>query len=71
MTVFNGIEYEDYHGSPFDRGRADYYYGRGPGPHKWLDDVGRKRVEVLTEEEISAYMAGYACGKEWGEQKEY
>ena len=26
-------KYDTKHGSPYDRGSADYYYGRGSNPH--------------------------------------
>ena len=29
-------KYDTSHGSPYDRGRADAYYGRQLNPHLWL-----------------------------------
>ena len=47
------------HGSPADRGRSDYYYGRRLDPHKWLDLLGAKRVTALTETETNEYLDAY------------
>jgi hypothetical protein len=47
------------HGDPADRGDADAYYNRAPSPHKWLDNLGAKRVELTDQAEIDAYFAGY------------
>ena len=49
------------HGGPYDRGRADYYYGRGFQPHH-LGGTGKSiRIEQagMSLEELSAYEAGY------------
>ena len=62
------------HGSPFDRGSADAYYGRESDPHYYPagsyvgERIGR---EKMTEMEIESYLDGYedqiASGifKEW------
>ncbi|SVB45127.1 uncharacterized protein METZ01_LOCUS197981 [marine metagenome] len=50
------------HGSPYDRGSADYYYGRGMDPHYYPNGTGsapRIEVEDMTEAEKVAYFAGY------------
>lgn len=50
-------------GSPFDRGRADYYYRRLPAPHYWPDGTGKGSTvtaEDMTMDEVKAYCAGYA-----------
>jgi len=58
------------HGSPYDRGHADAYYGRSRNPHKWPEGTGHgEKVTDLTPEEIDAYNAGYDdCDdrKDWG-----
>ena len=61
------------HGSLYDRGGADSYYGRGPRPHWWPEGTGHgQEVTDLTAEECEEYMAGYddneASGfkKDWG-----
>jgi hypothetical protein len=60
------------HGSLFDRGSADSYYGRGPGPH--YGGVGGnsgQRVEVTDPESRAEYMAGYKYNEELGDKKDY
>lgn len=58
------------HGSPYDRGDSDAYYGRPPRPHKWVDGLGTKRVEKLSDSEIAEYNLGYdenlSGSKDWG-----
>jgi hypothetical protein len=54
-----------------DRGAADRYYGRGPEPHIWLDNLGGNVVaEVdMTVEEVDAYFEGWwneEDRKDWG-----
>lgn len=58
------------HGSPYDRGSADAYYGRPPRPHKWTDGLGRAEVTDLTADEVKEYHAGYdqeEDRKDWGD----
>jgi hypothetical protein len=60
------------HGSLYDRGSADSYYGRPRGPH--YGGVGGEsgpRVEKLTAEERSEYLAGYDYNEQHGEKKDY
>jgi hypothetical protein len=60
------------HGSLYDRGSADSYYGRPRGPH--YGGVGGEsgpRVEKLTAEEQSEYQAGYDYNEQHGEKKDY
>ena len=52
-------KYDTSHGSPYDRGRADAYYGRQLNPHMWLDGMGRQVVTDLTKEQREAYYAGH------------
>ena len=62
------------HGSPFDRGRADFWYHRNRQPHKYPNGTGcNPRVEEagLTSEEIAAYHAGYDEAERDGEQKDW
>lgn len=54
------------HGSLYDRGGADSYYGRKMTPHYY---VGSSRVTDLTDEQIAEYRAGYVENtdlKDWG-----
>ena len=66
-------DYPRYHGSPFDRGSADAYYGRDKDPHKYVTPQARGdtfadflagpspegRVTLTDPAEIEAYLAGY------------
>jgi hypothetical protein len=72
--VFNGIEYIQKHGNPFDRGSADSYYHRSPKPHYWPEGTGHGKMvekEDMTPEEIVAYMAGYEWNEYNGDKKDY
>ena len=64
---------QDRHGSPKDRGQADYYYGRLWSPHYYKgDSFSSELVEhkEMTEEEVNQYTEGYqdqlAGQKDWG-----
>lgn len=62
------------HGSPYDRGSADRYYGRPFLPHYYKGDSYHSdivRVDDMTAEEIEAYTAGFDeqnDRKDWGEE---
>lgn len=66
------IDHDKRHGSPYDRGSADKYYGGRPTPHFYRGSVGGStRVEEkdMTPEELAAYHAGYdqeTDKKDWG-----
>lgn len=60
------------HGSLYDRGSADSYYGRCAIPH--YGGVGGEsgpRVEVTTVEERDEYYAGYQYNQEYGDRKDW
>ena len=60
------------HGSPWDRGSADSYYGRPHDPHYYPEGTGNgKRVTDLTEEQVRAYLAGYAHNEQFGDKKDW
>jgi hypothetical protein len=68
----HGKEYEQVHGNAFDRGSADSYYGRSRNPHKGGVGGGSgPRVEVLTDDEMEAYHAGYDYNEQFGGKKDY
>jgi hypothetical protein len=74
MTTYNGIEYNDRHGGPFDRGSADSYYGRGIDIHYYVGATAQSdRVEGkdMTPEQIVEYMAGYEYNEKFGDKKCY
>ena len=58
------------HGSLFDRGSADSYYGRPRDPH-WYPEGSYNGVKVtdLNPIEIQAYMAGYDWNEQYGDKK--
>ena len=68
------IVIETRHGSPYDRGTADSYYGRPRQPHYFLGDsystprIGRWE---MTDDEVEAYHAGYDDNEDSGDKKEY
>jgi hypothetical protein len=60
------------HGSLFDRGRADCYYGRDRTPHWWPHGTGNgSKIEKLTAKEAAEYNAGYDNQEANGDKKEY
>jgi hypothetical protein len=60
------------HGSLFDRGSADSYYRRGPGPHYGGVGGGSgERVEVTDAESCAEYMAGFRYNEDLGDFKDW
>ena len=60
------------HGSLFDRGSADSYYGRGRTPH--YGGVGGDsgpRVEVTDAASIAEYLLGYEENEKFGDKKDW
>ena len=71
---FEGISYDASHGSPFDRGSADSYYGRPQSPHKYPNGTGNApRVEAqdMTLAEMRAYYRGYEYNEQLGDKKNW
>ena len=66
-------EYDTTHGSPFDRGSADSYYGRWRNPHKGgsRGSMGWDEITDLTPEEVEAYHAGYDHNEQYGDKKDW
>jgi hypothetical protein len=55
-------KYDERHGGPFARGKADFWYGRGRQPHYFKGasyDSEKVEEKDLTKEELEAYNAGY------------
>ena len=70
----NGRTYTVTHGSPFDRGSADSYYGRMRNPHKGGvggDSGPRVESNEMSLQEIADYGAGYNYNESTGERKQY
>ena len=60
------------HGGLFDRGGADFYYGRGVQPHYWTLGTGHgEHITDLTPEELAEYQAGYDDAEEFGDVKDW
>jgi len=60
------------HGSFFDRGSADSYYGRDRNPHRGgVGGMSGPRIEADTEAEFEAYHAGYDYNEEFGDRKSW
>jgi len=45
--------------SAYDRGDSDAYYGRKFQPHLWLDAMGIRSTETLTDAQRKEYARGY------------
>ena len=60
------------HGSLFDRGSADSYYGRPQEPH-WYPEgsYNGNIVTNLTPEEVQEYLAGYDHNEQFGGKKDW
>lgn len=62
------------HGSPYDRGSADFWYWRPRKPHKYPNGTYNPPLveeAELTPEEVAAYHLGYDDAEEWGERKDW
>jgi hypothetical protein len=60
------------HGSLFDRGSADSYYGRYAQPH-WFPQGSYQGdpVTKLTQAEIDEYLSGYEWNELHGDKKDW
>ena len=69
------MTHDQRHGGAYDRGGADYYYGRAPDPHYYPAGVAfgatRGRVTDLTADEIKAYGDGFDDAEKAGAQKDW
>ena len=62
------------HGSPYDRGSADSYYGRPMDPHWYPAGTykGQRISEAyMTADEIEEYYDGYEDNEASGDKKEW
>ena len=67
-------KYDERHGGPWDRGRADSYYRRAFRPHYYVGDTGTSQLvpeSQMTLEEIEAYRAGFEYNESCGDFKDY
>lgn len=64
--------YDKSHGSFFDRGSADSYYGRPLDPHRGgVGGMSGQRIVASTDAEVQAYHAGYAYNEQFGDKKSW
>ena len=66
--------YDQRHGSPYDRGAADSYYGRDYWPHYFVGDTHKSRrvdMDQMTALELTAYTAGYRDNEANGDKKDW
>lgn len=73
VRALKGPQFDrEQHGSLYDRGSADSYYGRMPDPHWWPNGTGNGTlVSQLNPAEIEEYLAGYAWNEQYGHKKSY
>jgi hypothetical protein len=65
-------QYDKAHGSFFDRGSADSYYGRGRNPHRGgVGGMSGPRIDAVREADIEAYQAGYDYNEQFGDKKSW
>ena len=72
--TFEGKQYDNRHGGPFDRGSADNYYRRPFDPHYYVGGTGmsdRVEKDKMTAEELEAYTAGFKWNEKFGDKKDY
>ena len=68
--TYMGVTYDKEHGSFFDRGAADSYYGRDRVPHRGgVGGDSGPRIDAVTAEEVEAYNAGYDYNERFGDKK--
>jgi len=69
---FKGQTYRAAHGSPFDRGSADSYYGRAQSPHWYPEGTGfgtRIDAKDMSLAEMREYYKGYEYNEACGDKK--
>jgi hypothetical protein len=72
MQYSDRENFDDSHGSPFDRGSADSWYSRAKNPHKGgVGGNSGPRIEELTPAEITAYNVGYEWNEKFGGKKDW
>jgi hypothetical protein len=73
-SPYSEIIYYTRNGGAYDRGAADSYYSRPRQPHyfKGFTHIGVKVEEGdMSDDEVSAYHAGYDDNEEAGNKKEW
>ena len=73
INALKGPQFDrERHGSLFDRGSADSYYGRYAQPH-WFPQGSYQGdpVTKLNQSEIDEYLAGYEWNELHGDKKSW
>jgi hypothetical protein len=73
INALKGPQFDrERHGSLFDRGSADSYYGRYAQPH-WFPQGSYQGdpVTKLTQAEIDEYLSGYEWNELHGDKKSW
>jgi len=71
MMKFDAI-YDRKHGSLYDRGAADSYYGRPRDPHWYPNGTGNApRIQAVDQLDIREYMEGYDYNERYGDKKSW
>ena len=71
MMKFDAI-FDRKHGSLFDRGSADSYYGRPRDPHWYPEGTYRgERIQATDELDIREYNEGYDYNERYGDKKSW
>ena len=68
------MTYDERQGGPYDRGRADFWYGRPYDPHYFKGatyTTDKVELDDMTAAEITAYTAGYRDAEQRGDQKDW
>jgi hypothetical protein len=73
LNLLRGWQFQRKHGSLYDRGSADSYYGRPRDPHYGGvgGDSGPRVDQGLSIDEIKEYYAGYEYNERFGDKKDY
>ena len=62
------------HGSPYDRGAADSYYGRPHSPHYWPNGTYKGYpvpYEDMTTAQVKEYYEGFHDNEDMGNFKDW
>ena len=68
------MTYDERHGGPYDRGTADFWYGREYDPHFFKGatySTDKVELKDMTPAEITAYSKGYKTAEADGSQKDW
>ena len=73
VRILRGWQFDrQRHGSLFDRGSADSYYGRCQYPHYGgVGDGSGDRTPVSDPDSVAEYQAGYEWNEQFGDKKNW